>query len=239
MHEPLTLDEVASYLRLEPRHVERLVREGNIPHARRGGRLVFTRGEIDAWASQRLLGLPHESLEWYHQRTLPGANHAFADSAMIPALMKSGFIDLELPARTKASVLAEMAALAARTGRVLDVKALQASLEAREALSSTALPGGFALLHGDRHHPFVYEGSLIVLGRTIQAVHFGAPDHRPTRLFFLIACEDAHIHLHVLARLSLLALRTNLMARLWDIATAAEAYDLLVELEKSVLPPAS
>src|SRR5262249_3625110 len=152
------------------------------------------------------------------------------------ALMAPEYIDLSLPARTRASVLAEMATLAGRTGRVFDVKVLQESLEARENLSSTALPGGFALLHADRHHPFLYEGSVIVLGRTVQEIHFGAPDHRPTRLFFLVACEDAHIHLHVLARLSLLALRTDLITQLWEIATPQEAFDLLVRLEKSVLP---
>ncbi|HEY4299296.1 MAG TPA: PTS sugar transporter subunit IIA [Candidatus Didemnitutus sp.] len=236
--ETLTLEEVAAYLHLELRHVERLVKEGQIPHVRRGERFLFVRSDIDAWASQRLLGLPDEGLDWYHRRTMPGAKVAFADAALMPVLVKPEFIDLELAARTRASALAEMAALGGRTGRVLDVKALQASLEEREEMSSTALPGGFALLHPHRQEAYVFEGSLVALGRTVQGIHFGAPDHRPTRLFFLVCCADAPIHLHVLARLSLLALRTDLIPRLWEVPTPAEAFDLLVSAERSVLPDA-
>jgi len=235
-HQTFTLDEVADYLRVEPRHIERLVRDREIPFSVRGGRMVFRRGEIDTWASQRLLGQPDHGIEWYHRKTWPGARRAFPEGALIPALLRQEWIEPQLAAKTKPSVIREMVALAERTGHVLDARELRASLESRQALSSTALPGGLALLHAQQQQPYLYEDSFIVLGRTVQAVPFGAPDGLPTRLFFLICCQDEHIHLHVLARLCLLGLRTDIIVRLLEAPQGASMYDALVAAEQSVLP---
>jgi PTS system nitrogen regulatory IIA component len=77
-----------------------------------------------------------------------------------------------------------------------------------------------------------------VLGRTFQAVPFGATDGRPTRVFFMICCGDDRIHLHTLARLCLIAQKTDVIAQLHDVATASEAYEAMVAAEKGVLPAA-
>jgi excisionase family DNA binding protein len=234
----LTIDELAAHLHVARRHVERLIKEGDIPCAMRGGRMYFQRDEVDAWASQRLLRLPGESLDWYHKKTMQGTRQLFPRAALIPVLLQPGYIDLALPAKTKAAVIRDMVGLAERTGRVFDPRELRDSVEAREALCSTALPGGLALLHARQHRTFRFEGSFIVLGRTIQAIPFGAPDGRASRLFFLICCEDERIHLHTLARLCLLALKTKILAELLATQDATTAYDSLVVAELDVLPVA-
>jgi len=232
----LTIDELAEHLHVARRHVERLIKEGDIPCTMRGGRMYFQRDEVDAWASQRLLRLPGESLDWYHQKTMQGTRQLFPRAALIPALLEPGYIDLALTAKTKAALIRDMVGLAERTGRVFDPRELRDSVEAREALCSTALPGGLALLHARQHQPFRYEGSFIVLGRTIQPIPFGAPDGRTSRLFFLICCEDERIHLHTLARLCLLALKTDILTALLEASGPTVAYDALVTAELEVLP---
>ena len=234
-HRTLTIDELADYLHVERRHVERLVREGSLPHVKRGERFVFQRAEIDAWASQRLLGLPDAGLSWYHGKTQRGTREIFPNGALIPELMAPAHIDLALPAKTKAAAIRDVVALAAKTGRVLDPRELRASVEAREELCSTALPGGLALLHARTHEAFRFEGSFIVLGRTIQSVPFGAPDGRATQLFFLIGCEDERIHLHTLARLCLLAQKTDVIAQLGAASDSLIAYDALASTEQTIL----
>jgi excisionase family DNA binding protein len=234
----LSIDQLADYLHVARRHVERLIKEGDIPCTMRGGQMLFQRDEIDAWASQRLLRLPGQSLEWYHQKTMQGTRRIFAQAALIPVLLQPEGIDLALPAKTKAAAIRDMVALAEKTGRVFDPRELRDSVEAREALCSTALPGGVALLHARQQEQFRFEGSFIVLGRTIQAIPFGAPDGHPSRLFFLICCDDERIHLHTLARLCLLGLKTKVMADLLACADAAAAYAALVAAEAAVLPPA-
>ena len=115
-----------------------------MPCTLRGGRMLFQREEIDAWASQRLLRLPGQSLDWYHRKTMQGTRELFPRGALIPVLLQPGYIDLALPAKTRSSVIRDMVGLAERTGRVFDPRELLDSVQSREALCSTALPGGLA-----------------------------------------------------------------------------------------------
>jgi excisionase family DNA binding protein len=235
-HRTFTIAELTEYLHLSPGDVERLMREADLPYATRGGRVVFQASEVDEWASKRILGLRRKPLDVYHAKSVRGTREIFPHLALIPELLQPAYIDLALPSKTRASVIRDMVALAERTGRVLDARELLQSVEEREALCSTALPGGLALLHARHHEEFRFEGSFIVLGRTIQPVPVGAPDGRPTRIFFLICCEDDRIHLHTLARLCLLAQRTDIIEQLRHIDDATAAYDALVAAEVTVLP---
>ena len=231
-----TIEELTEYLHLNPGDVERLMRETDLPHTIRGGRAMFQREEVDEWASKRILGLPGNRLDVYHAKSVRGTRQIFPHLALIPELMHPSCIDLALPSKTKSSVIRDVVAVAERTGRVFDPRELLQSIEAREELASTAVPGGIALLHARRHEAFRFEGSFVVLGRTIQPVPFGAPDGRPSQLFFLVCCEDDRIHLHTLARLCLMALKTNVTDQLKAAGTADEAFEALVTAEQSVLP---
>lgn len=235
-HRTLSIDELADHLHVARRHVEKLLKDGELPGTMRGGRMVFRREEIDDWTSQRLLRLPGESLEWYHKRIVTAARLRFPRAALVPALLPPDYIDLALPAKTRTAVIHDMVALAERTGLVFDLRELRDSVEEREALCSTALPGGLALLHARHTQPFRFERSFVVLGRTIQAIPFGAPDGRASRLFFLLCCQDADVHLYTLARLCLLARKTNVMEQLLEASDAVSAQAALVTAEESLLP---
>ena len=52
----LNLEAVAEYLHLTPQDVELRVKNREIPFEKRGDRIVFHKHDIDAWASQRILG---------------------------------------------------------------------------------------------------------------------------------------------------------------------------------------
>ncbi|MBI3884712.1 MAG: PTS sugar transporter subunit IIA [Opitutae bacterium] len=234
-HRTLTLDELADHLHVERRHVERLVREGGLPHQKRGGRLVFPRAAVDAWASPRLLGLPAAGLAWYHRQTQRGLRAIFPAGALLPELMAPAHIDLALPAKTKSAAIRAMVALADKTGRVHDARELRASVEARETLGPTAVPGGLALLHPRTHEAYRFDGSFVVLGRTVQPVPFGAPDGRATRLFFLLCCDDGRLRLPSLARLRLLGQQAGVLAQLSAATAPLLAYDALASAEQKLL----
>jgi excisionase family DNA binding protein len=235
-HRTFNTEELAEYLHLSASDVERLLRESDIPKSERGGHLTFRRSEIDAWALQRILGMPDRRLDAYHEKSMRGTQELFPENALIPELLKTTYIDLELKSKTRASAIRDMVALAEKTGLVFDPRELLTSVEAREALCSTALPGGMALLHARNYDAYRFESSFIVLGRTIQSVPFGAPDGGSTRLFFLICCQDDRIHLHTLARLCMIAMKTDAIAKLFDASDAATAYNALVAAELAVLP---
>ena len=231
------IQEVARYLHMDCADVERLVKDQQIPFERHGERLVFRKVEIDAWASPRVLGLAGRRLADYHQKTSHDTRQFRAREAILPDLIGPKFINPALPAKTRASAIREMAALADQTGRVWDSAGLLAGLETREKLNSTGLPGGLALLHTRNPESYLFESLFIVLGRTVQPIPFGSPDGRPTDLFFLIACPDDRLHLHTLARLCLLAQKTELLTQLRQAIDAESMYACLVSAEQIALEP--
>ena len=231
----LSLDAVAEYLHLTPDDIAQRVKCNEIPHEKRGHRVVFCKDEIDLWASQRLLSLPGPRLTEYHRKTTRGTREILPHQTLLPEMIQPGFIAPALPAKTKSSVLRELVALAETTGRLNNAQDLLASLEAREALSSTGMPGGFALPHPRVPDPYLFDSSFIVLGRTVQEIHFGAPDGQPTTLFFLVACQDGRLHLHTLARICLIARKTAILDQLRQSPDAETMHASLLAAEEQAL----
>lgn len=231
----LSLDAVAKYLHLTPADIVQRVKCNEIPHEQRGHRIVFSKDEIDLWASQRLLRLPGRRLTEYHRKSTRETRDLLPRQTLLPEMIQTGFIAPALTAKTKSSILHELVAVAATTGRLSNRQDLMASLEAREALCSTGMPDGFALPHPRVPEPYLFESSFIVLGRTIQEIHFGAPDAKPTDLFFLICCQDDRLHLHTLARICLMAQNTAILEQLRQSADGPAMHALLLAAEEQAL----
>ena len=231
----LNLEAVAEYLHLTPQDVERRVKDNEIPFEKRGDRIVFRKRDIDAWASQRILGSTSQQLADYHQETTRFTRKILSQETILPEMLQAGAIASAMSSKTKASVLRDLVALAEKTGRLNDPKSLLTSLEAREELCSTAVPGGFAVPHPRSHDPYLFETSFIVVGRPIQEIHFGAPDGQPTYLFFLICCPDDRLHLHTLARLCLIAMKTKMLEQLRDAPDAPTMRESLIAAEQEIL----
>ena len=231
----LNLEAVADYLHLTTQDVEQRVKNREIPFEKRGDRIVFRKRDIDAWASQRILGFSSQRLADYHQQSTRHTRKILPHETILPEMLQAGAIASAMSSKTKASVLRDLVVLAEKTGRLCDPKSLLASLEAREELCPTAMPGGFALPHPRAHEPYLFETSFIVVGRPIQEIHFGAPDGQPTYLFFLICCQDDRLHLHTLARICLIAMKTKILDQLRDAPDAKTMRDSLITAENEIL----
>lgn len=231
----LNVEAVADYLHLSPADIEQRVKDQEIPFERRGGRIMFRKSEIDAWASQRILGFAAPRLAVYHEKSTRATQKILAHEAILPGMLKAGAIASAMTSKTKSSVLRDLVVLADKTGQLNDTRTLLESLEAREELCPTAIPGGFALPHPRSPEPYLFETSFLVVGRPVQEIFFSAPDGEPTRLFFLICCQDDRLHLHALARLCLIAQKTNILAQLLAAPDAQVMRDALVAAEEATL----
>jgi excisionase family DNA binding protein len=233
---PLTLTQAAARLHLTVQEVERLVKYQEIPFTRRGEEPVFVRRDLDAWASQRLLGLA-ASHAVEHHRTSTQKRAAMLDDheRLVPRLFCDAWIDPALQSKTKPSVLRDMVKLAATTNLLYDDAALLKGLEEREAMCSTAVDQGVAFLHSRYHDPNLCGDSFVVLGRAARPVFAGAADGQTTDLFFLLCCQDDALHLHVLARLCAMAHSTPLLVELRQASTSEEMLAALVRSEDAVL----
>jgi excisionase family DNA binding protein len=235
-----TLDEAAEYLHLPCEDLQRLAHYREVPCTQQGKRLIFRKQELDAWASRRILEFSRHRLDEYHHgstRRVRRHRTGKADAIVTELLLCPG-IEPVLGARTRAAVLRDMAQVAERTGLLLDTPLLLASLQEREKLCSTALPGGYALLHPRHHDPYLFADSFVALGRTPHPVPFGAPDGGQTDLFFLVCCQDDRIHLHVLARLCVLCAATGLLAELRRAQAVADLAAAVRAAEAQVLASA-
>jgi nitrogen PTS system EIIA component len=229
------LAEAAEYLHLAEQAVEDLARRGELPCEKQGSRLVFRHNVIDEWASRRVLGFNDEKLSDFHRRSTAKYHDLSDEAAIVPALLKPEWIELEMACRSKSSVIRQMVELADRTGRLCYRDELLESLLEREKLCSTALSGGLALLHPRNHEPYMFEDSFVVVGKTIGQVPFGSPDRSTTDIFFLICCQDDRIHLHVLARLCMMCHQTSLLLEMRETNDPQALYRMLVASEQQVI----
>jgi excisionase family DNA binding protein len=234
-HRILQLDEAADYLHLTRCDVETLVKRREIPFELRGSLAVFRRQDIDLWASRHLLSSAPSPLNGFHRQATARRKALSKHSALLADLITADRIHPALTSRTKASVLRDMVALADATGLVCDAAALLDELTQREGLCSTGLPGGLALLHPRHHDPYLVTDSLLLLGRTVQPLHTGALDGKPTDLFFLVLCQDDRLHLHTLARLCAIGQSGERLGRLREAGNAEAMLDRLLEAEGEVL----
>ena len=230
-HVRFTLQEVASYLHLSQEDVEVLVKRREIPFDLSGSRPVFSRVEIDAWASQRLLGFAGGPLADYHRKSSAKMHDLSRDSAIISELLKPHFVGVGLNSRTKSSLMRDMVEMADATGILTDKNELLTSIIDREKMCSTALAGGMAILHPQHHLPYLSDDSFVMLARTVEPVPFCSADGQTTDVFFLVCCQDDRIHLHVLARICMLCYHTSLLMQIRESETAAEVYDAVTSHE--------
>ena len=86
-YKTFSIDEVARYLHLTVAAVEELVKRREIPCVRQGSRLVFTRSEIDAWASRRILGMTANGVETYHKEATAKVHDLSPGHAIVPELL--------------------------------------------------------------------------------------------------------------------------------------------------------
>ena len=234
-HNVFTIKEVAAYLHISPCDVERLVRGEEIPYQRVGGRLVFRKNEVAAWASQRILGFGQKELHAFHRSSSESSQLHPEDQLILPTMMKPEYIEVDLPARTKPAVIRKMVEVSERTHQVNYPDDLLEGILAREELCSTALRGGFALLHSRHHEPYMFDEPFVVLGRTRNPIPFGAPDGGTTDLFFLVCCGADRLHLHTLARLSSILAQSELRDDLRDASDAGEVLQLFLSAEVSLV----
>jgi len=219
-HEVFNLKQAAEHVHLDANELRHVAQRGEIEATERGGDWYFEHRALDEWAQRNILASNARELAAQHRsmaderRRLDKVDWGVAD------LFGAETIDLAVQAKAKAGILRDMTDLAEKGGKVYDVDGLFKELVAREEAASTAIGEGVALLHPRFHDPYMFEESFVAYGRSDRPVFFGAPDGEGTRHFFLICSTDHRAHLHILARLAVLAHGTDLVARLEAAADA-------------------
>jgi PTS system nitrogen regulatory IIA component len=234
----MSLRDAAHFLNLSTQEVVKLVETGRLPGVKRTGRWEFNRRALLDHFEQEMGRLPPERLlavERSLSASDSGAFNAFPKDLLLAPLLCPAGVSLALPARTRASVLAELVNLATKTELVWDAAALLDSIRRREDVCSTALEHGVACPHPRKAPEYCLAESLVVFGRTTSGVPFGALDGRMTDLFFLVCCTDERTHLQVLARLCRMLRNDPVLEALRTAASPEAVIQVLRDAESADL----
>lgn len=234
-HEILDLHQAALHLHMDERELLHFAQRDEVPSIRRGDDFCFEHRLLDEWAQRRLLDISQKKLSDEHLRAMAERRRARGADLRVSDLLAADRIQPAITAHNRGGVLRDMTDLAESTGLVYDPDLLFRELTAREEVASTAVGGGAAFLHARFHDPYLVQESFIALGRAVHPVFFGSQDGEATDLFFLICCTDHTQHLHVLARLCLLAHGTHLLQTLREAPDADGMYTVLSTLEDNFL----
>ena len=230
----LDLKSAAARLHMDELELKHFAQREEVPAQKRGDDFFFDRRLLDEWAQRRMIGLHPKQLTGEHTHAMNERAKSTGE-IRISDLLSVEAIAPAISAKNKGGVLRDMTDLAESTGKVYDKDALFKGLTEREEAASTAVGGGAAFLHVKFHDEYLVSESFLALGRTARPVFFGAPDDEGTDIFFLINCTDRALHLHVLARLCLLAHGTTLLADLRAAPDAAAMLEVLKSAEASLL----
>ncbi|MFH1746261.1 MAG: PTS sugar transporter subunit IIA [Planctomycetota bacterium] len=225
----MTLDELARHIGMDARTVKKWAERGQLPGVMIASQWRFNRAQLLDWLQSRLHSFDHK-----HVRNLERAMSDGNNGVLVSSMLAIEAIDMNLPARSRPSVLRELIRLAIRTGMVYDEAGILEAVQEREEQGSTALPNGIALPHPRRPQPYATAEPLVCLARVPAGIPFGAPDGWLTDLFFFVCSHDERQHLCVLARLALM-LSGDLPQALREVEDAHEALALILDSEKAAL----
>lgn len=217
----LTLQELANYLHLDEKTVFKLVQTGKIPGHAIDGKWRFKRRQIDEWLEDQLVGDDADFAEMPDGMKLP-LEDLLPDQAIIP-----------LKATQPLGVIDELAARAASTGWLTDKPWFVGQIVERESLSSTAMEGGVAFLHTRARDKGKISRPFLIVGRSWSGVTFGAPDGKPTYLFFLMGLKYDRLHLPVLGRLARALRNPATIAKLRALSSPEQVRALLLKEDEA------
>jgi len=143
---------------------------------------------------------------------------------------EESLVTFEIQATDKEEAIKELVALASTSFMIKDGEELLKDVLEREELVTTGVGYGVAFPHAKTRSA---KGIVIAFGRSEEGVDFDAMDHKPVKLFFLIAAPEDAIgaHLNVMARLSYLMKSEENRIKLLEATSPGDVLTLIDKLE--------
>jgi excisionase family DNA binding protein len=219
----LTLAEVAGYLQVGQNTVRKLLEAKKIPGVLIDKEWRFRRTTIDSWLESQA-GEPTEGESF---EDVP-------DGMLLPLgdlLPEQGIVH-DMRAKDPLAAIEELAARAYANRWLIDKPWFVGAIVEREVLASTAMEGGVAFLHTRAREADRIGRPFIVVGRSYDGIDFGAPDGRPTYLFFLLGLKHDRLHLPLLGRLArIMAKSPQAVGRLRAATSSGKMRATLLQLD--------
>src|SRR5713226_4216350 len=226
----MTIKQLAGYLNVNDRTVLKLVSDGSLPGVKVGNQWRFRKAMIDTWLDDQMLGVMPRYLD------PPKLNGPPRRMLELASCFQPDHIIPELEARSKTSVVDELAGLASRLGLIRDKTWFVGALIERENVMPSAMGNGIAFLHTLRRNPEQVTRPFMVLGRSRNGVDFDALDGGLTHLFFVLGLKFEELYLPWLHKLSQMFAREEAVQALLDAPDAESIFQAVAEAERKLEP---
>jgi len=190
----LSIDDLSKCLSMPADTLRRWIRQGRIPVKWKGDRCIFSTRIISSWADDH-------NLKFMPPGDAQTAKHDLLSQRIVTA-METGGVHYDVAGSTVSEALREAVD---RIGDMIGETtkpALLKSLLEREEMMSTGIGHGLAVPHPRKPVAGIDAPPLIATCFLKNPVDFGAIDHQPVHVMFLLVASDSHSHLYLLARLS-------------------------------------
>jgi PTS system nitrogen regulatory IIA component len=215
----MTLGEMADYLKIAKRSLQRMAESGDIPGTKIASQWRFMRSVVDDWMISRMKSLPRNELEKLIQ----------SEKVPLPLyrLLPEELVNLQVRPGTKKQVMEQLIGLLQNAGLLVEREPFLQKLLEREDMVSTAIFPGIALPHCRKPEECPLASPRVALGVCREGTDFDSLDGRPTYVFFLICASSVVVHLKIIAELALLFRRSTLVEELLAAADARSALERL------------
>lgn len=192
----LTTQELSQYLKLNEKTILRMVQSGDLPGFKVGSQWRFFLSAIDKFLQNKMIGtFEHNTKDLFCENEI---------NIPLSRFVSKPCINLSIEGEKKESVLAALAQIAVDAGIAVSAEEILSRLQERESMLSTAVGRGVAIPHPRDPSEGLFRAPGVVIGRSLEGVHFASPDGGKVHLFFMPCASDIALHLQLLSKIAML-----------------------------------
>lgn len=225
--------DAARFLHIPEKKVVKLAENGDLTGHKVQGKWLFSKADMVLWFEKNLTDARTEDHLDDIEELAESVPRETDEEPTISELLERGGIIIPFPAKTRDSVIRELAKFGADRGMIWDPDAMIEALRRREEMMSTAMDNGAALLHPRRPMPNNIGDSFVIMGVSLRGVPFGGGFNNLTDIFFLIGAIDDKTHLRTLAGIGKILKHPDFLPRLRELETADDILALVREIENA------
>jgi len=150
----------------------------------------------------------------------------------ISDILSPDVIEVNLDVKDKEDSLNKIIAIAAKSGKILDIDKVTNTILEREKLVSTGVGKGFAIPHGKTDAISDIIAAFVI---TRDSIDFDSIDGEPVRFIFLLVGKETLLNTHIklLSRISRLMNKDEFRTKLLEAKTKDEVLKIFKDEEQN------
>jgi PTS system nitrogen regulatory IIA component len=217
----LTLQEVADYLKIAPKTVQRMIGRDEIPCMKIAGQWRFKKQVIDSWLNSKM--------NFSEERSLANMMDVPGSIMQLSRMIDPVNMIMELKTETIEQTLIRLTQPLIEQDLATSTAALVTRLLAREQMVTTAIGSSTAFPHVRNVRSNPPSWPPVIMGVSHNGIQFGCLDGSKTHVFYLLLASSETTHLRLLSRLARFSQKEGIIDKILSAVTKDEISRLFME----------